>query len=96
MRIEGAFTVVGGQIDGTFQVGVTPSSLQWLPGSQERVFTVARAGYLWTPMRLTGAIEHPSEDLTPRLAAAASGAIIRNVEGTVRETAKGVLDLLLH
>ncbi len=96
LRVEGAFTVTGGQLDGTFQVGVTPASLQWLPGSQERVFTVSRDGYLWTPMRLSGPVDHPDEDLTPRLAAAAAGAVIKDVQGTVHDAAKGVLDLLLH
>jgi hypothetical protein len=51
LRIEGGFTVAKGQIDGTFQVGVAPSTLQWIPGSQERVFTAARGSYLWTTMR---------------------------------------------
>ncbi len=101
IRMEGAFTVVRQQIDGTFQVGVTPASLQWLPGSQERVFTAARGGYLWTPLRLTGPLSKPQEDLTPRLTAAAKGAVFERAEGMardavqgVREAAKGVLDSL--
>ena len=57
IRLEGAFRVEGKRIDGNFEVGVTPSSLQWLPGSQARVFTVARDGYLWAPMRLAGPLE---------------------------------------
>lgn len=96
LRVEGAFTVTDGRIDGTFQIGVTSASLQWLPGSQSRIFTVARGGYLWTPMRLTGPVDHPKEDLTPRLLTVAGGEVLKNVEGTVRETTKGVLDLLLH
>jgi len=102
IRIEGGFTVVNGMIDGTFQVGVVPTSLQWLPGSQERVFTQQRAGYLWTPMRLSGPLSKPGEDLSPRLIAAAQGAIIQGVENSVRDTiqtgkdaAKGALDFLM-
>ena len=34
IRMEGAFTVEAGMIDGAFLVGVTPGSLQWLPGAQ--------------------------------------------------------------
>lgn len=101
IRIEGAFNVASGQIDGLFQVGVSPTTLQWLPGSQDRVFTVARNGYVWTPVRLTGPVDSPSEDLTPRLVAAAGGAIIEKVESTARDVievgrdaAKGALDLL--
>jgi hypothetical protein len=89
-------------IDGTFQVGVAPASLQWLPGSQDRVFTQQRAGYVWAPMRLSGPLSKPGEDLSPRLIAAAQGAIIQGVQSSVRDTiqtgkdaAKGALDLLM-
>jgi hypothetical protein len=102
LRVEGGFTVERGTIDGTFQVGVTPGSLQWLPGSQARVFTVSRDGYLWTPMRLTGPLGSPTEDLTPRLVAAAGDEVIEQVGGAVKdatkqlkEATKGALDLLL-
>jgi hypothetical protein len=103
MRVEGNFTLAGGQIDGTFEVGVTAASLQWLPGSQSRVFTTARNGYYWAPMRLTGAVDHPNEDLTARLAQAAAGQVIDTVGGAfkdatkaARDTAKGLLDGLLR
>ena len=102
IRIEGAFTIENARIDGTFQVGVTPASLQWLPGSQTRVFTEARGGYLWAPMRLAGPLDSPSEDLTPRLAAAAGNEVIEQVGGavkgatkTMQDAAKSALDLLL-
>jgi len=102
LRVEGNFVVESGAIEGTFQVGVTPASLQWLPGSQERVFTQPRAGYVWTPMRLTGPLAKPQEDLSPRLIAAAQQAVIEGVENTVRDTlktgkdaAKSALDLLM-
>lgn len=102
MRVEGAFNVAGGLIDGAFQVGVTPASLKWLPGSQARVFTEARAGYVWAPMRLSGPVAKPAEDLSPRLVAAAQGAVIEKVESTLRDATqtgrdviKGTLDWLL-
>jgi hypothetical protein len=102
IRIEGVFAVVNSAIDGTFQVGVTPASLQWLPGSQARVFTEARGGYLWAPMRLAGPIDSPSEDLSARLAAAAGNEVIEQVGGavkdatkTMKDAAKSALDLLL-
>ncbi|HEY3840088.1 MAG TPA: translocation/assembly module TamB domain-containing protein, partial [Bryobacteraceae bacterium] len=102
IRVEGAFTIENGTIDGTFQVGVTASSLQWLPGSQTKVFTESRSGYVWAPMRLTGPANKPNEDLSPRLIAAAQGAVIEGVQdaaGKAVETGKGAvkgaLDLLL-
>ena len=89
-------------IDGTFQVGVTPGSLQWLPGSQAKVFTESRGGYVWAPMRLTGPANKPNEDLSKRLIAAAQGAAIEAVQDaagqavkTGKDALKGALDLLL-
>jgi hypothetical protein len=102
MRIEGGFRVIHGEIDGTFQVGVAPATLQWIPGSQERVFTVARGSYLWTTMRLTGPVDSPKEDLSGRLATAAGDAIVDKVENTARDVfragkdaAQGALDWLM-
>ena len=102
MRVEGAFTVTNGIIDGIFQVGVAASSLTLVPGAQERVFTETRGGYVWTPMRLQGPLDGPGEDLSPRLIAAAKGAVIEKVGETVQKTIetgrdviKGTLDRLM-
>jgi len=88
IRIEGAFTVQNDMIDGDFQVGVTPSTLDTIIGSKEKVFTVARAGYLWAPMHLSGPVSKPKEDLSPRLEAAAMGVIFDTAKGAVQ----GILD----
>jgi hypothetical protein len=102
MRVEGAFTITKGIIDGVFQVGVAASSLTLVPGAQERVFTESRGGYVWTPMRLHGPVDGPGEDLSPRLVKAAKGAVIEKVESTVqgaietgRDVIKGTLDRLM-
>jgi hypothetical protein len=101
IRIEGAFTVENSMIDGSFQLGVIPSSLQWLPGSRTKVFIETRGGYVWSPMRLTGPVSNPKEDLTPRLIAAMQGAVIEGAQNAVeqgvktgRDAIKGALDLL--
>jgi hypothetical protein len=96
IRVEGSYTVENGKIDGTFQVGLTPATLQWIPGSQEEIFTASRDGYQWTSMKLTGPAAHPVDDLTPRLVAATGKGVIQGVEGTVKKAAEGALDLLLH
>ena len=102
MRVEGGFTVANGIIDGVFQVGVAASSLALVPGAQERVFTETRGGYVWTPMHLQGPLDGPGEDLSPRLIAAAKGAVIDKVGETVQKTIetgrdviKGTLDRLM-
>ncbi len=102
IRIEGAFFIENDRIDGDFLVGVTPASLQWLPGSQGKVFTESRSGYVWAPMRLTGPVNKPTEDLTARLAAAAGNAVIEGAQNaageaikTGKDAVKSALDLLL-
>lgn len=96
LRVEGGCTIAHERIDGRFQIGVTAASLQWLPGSQVRVFTVAREGYYWTSLRLTGPLAHPHEDLTKRLVAAAAGELLQNSEDILRDSAKTLLDLIPH
>jgi hypothetical protein len=99
IRVDGSYTIVRGQIDGNFQVGLTPGTLQWIPGSQGAVFTDSHDGYLWAPMRLTGPVDHPTDDLTPRLVAAVGTSVIKDaqgIEGTVKKTGEGLLDLLTH
>ena len=88
--------------EAAFQVGVAPATLQWIPGSQERVFTVARGSYVWTTMRLTGPVDSPKEDLSGRLATAAGEAIVDKVENTAKDifkagkdAAQGALDWLM-
>jgi hypothetical protein len=97
IRIQGAFAVENDEIEGAFEVGITPGSLRWLPGSQERVFTTARDGYLWAPMRLTGPLDSPREDLTARLTVAAAEEILgeaEDVDEKVRDAARDILDFV--
>jgi hypothetical protein len=71
LRVEGDCRIgARGELEGNFRVGVTSQSLQWLPGSQERVFVNARNGYLWTTVKVGGTMESPTEDLSERLARA--------------------------
>jgi len=94
IRVEGGFVVEQGGINGLFMVGVMPACLRWLPGSQERVFTQERAGFVWTPVRVSGPVGAMHEDLSPRLVAAAKEQIINNVEGNVEKGVQSAFDLL--
>lgn len=94
IRIEGEFAIENSQIDGTFQVGVTPNSLALIPGSQEKVFLEARGGYVWTSLRLTGPVNSPNEDLTARLATALGETVVEKVTDAVKNPVKKLPDLI--
>ncbi len=93
LRVEGACRIgPDGKVEGRFQIGVTPQTLQWLPGSRERVFTVARNGYLWTDLVVGGTLEKPTEDLTDRLTRAMGGAVIEQGAGLIKEAPVRAID----
>lgn len=99
MRVEGDYRVgPGGSLEGRFQVGLTPQTLRWIPGSRERVFTDSRAGYLWTDVRVGGTVDAPSEDLTARLMRAMGEQVVDDgvnllfeAPGTATDTATEIL-----
>lgn len=102
LKIEGA-AVIGkdGALAGDFQIGVTQQTLQWLPGSRERVFTNSHDGYLWAHMKVGGTLQKPTENLSERLRSAMGELLLQRGEeliqkapGAAGEAVKGVLDLL--
>ena len=103
LRLEGNCTIAaGGAISGTLRVGVTPQTLQWLPGSRERVFTVVQSGYVWTDVEISGSLQDLREDLSSRLAAAMrdetidrGARAIQELPDAARDGARGVLDALI-
>lgn len=93
LRLEGRLDITGGRLDGRFMLGVTPETLTWIPGARQHVFTSshpgAAAGMLWTPLRITGAVDRPEEDLTARLLGGAGRALLNapaEAAGAVGET----------
>jgi len=72
IRLEGLL-VVGekGELDGSFRLGLAPGTLSNIPGAETDVFLPGERGLLWTPLRITGTLDDPKEDLTDRLIAAA-------------------------
>jgi hypothetical protein len=90
-----------GKLDGRFEIGVTPQTLQWLPGSRERVFRTARDGYLWADLVVGGTLQYPTEDLSARLTTALGQELIekgtnalQNIPGNATEGVKSILDIL--
>jgi len=72
MRVEGQLRVDPEKnLDGRFRVGLTPGTLASIPGAETKVFLPGERGLLWTPLRITGTVDDPEEDLSSRLIAAA-------------------------
>lgn len=102
VRVEGALDIAADQsIAGALEVGLSPQTLQWLPGSRNRVFITSRDGYLWTTVRIGGTLQNPTEDLSPRLVVAAGRELIetgtRIIENPVDAAKEGIqktIDLL--
>jgi hypothetical protein len=70
-RVEGRMTIVDGRLDGHFNFGVMPGVMAGIPGAETKVFAPGKEGLLWTPVRVTGTLDNPKEDLSKRMIAAA-------------------------
>ena len=65
-RIEGTLSIREKSLGGAIQLGLAREYLEWLPRPEE-VFAKEKAGYLWTTIRLSGTIDRPEQDLSPRV-----------------------------
>jgi len=65
-RIEGEMSIEQRRLRGTIRLGLTREYLDWLPNPEE-VFSRKEGGYLWTNVRLSGTIDEPGQDLSPRI-----------------------------
>jgi hypothetical protein len=65
-RIEGEISIDQRRLRGTIRVGLTREYLDWLPNPEE-VFSQKEGDYLWTNVRLSGTIDDPGQDLSPRI-----------------------------
>lgn len=70
-RLEGNIFIRGRELDGTFRLGLAPGTLANIPGAETDVFAPGERGLVWAPLRITGTLDDPKEDLTDRLVAAA-------------------------
>jgi len=68
-RIQGTVSFSKNSLGGTLQIGLSPTYLVWLPHPEE-VFSRRSGGYLWTTVHLSGNLESPQQDLSPRIVAA--------------------------
>ena len=65
-RIDGWVSIREKSLGGSIQLGVAREYLDWLPEA-ERVFPRTKGGYLWTTVNLSGTVDKPEQDLSPRI-----------------------------
>jgi hypothetical protein len=65
-RIEGSFSIDHRALCGSIRLGVAREYLDWLPDAGE-VFTRQEGDYLWVTIHLSGTVEKPQQDLSPRI-----------------------------
>lgn len=85
LRVEGRLTLRDRILDGDFMVGVTPETLRWIPGAQNRVFVLSNPngppGLHWVRVRIAGTLDAPQEDLSNRLLGGAGMAMLFDTPG---------------
>jgi hypothetical protein len=65
-RAEGAITIEKKNLGGAIELGVVRELLGWLPKAAA-VFSREHEGYLWTTIHLSGTLDAPQQDLSPRI-----------------------------
>jgi hypothetical protein len=88
VRLEGSLAIRGQELDGNFRLGLAPGTLSTIPGAETDVFVAGERGLLWTTLRITGTRDHPKEDLTDRLIAAAGMRMFDRIPETGEEVIK--------
>lgn len=83
MRVEGSLRVdAEDRLEGRFRLGLVPGTLARIPGAETRVFRPGERGLLWVPVRVTGTLDEPREDLSRRLIAAAGERMFEVLPGS--------------
>lgn len=94
MRLEGNLVVRGRQLDGVFRLGLAPGTLASIPGAETDVFVPGEKGLVWTPVRISGTLDDPKEDLTDRLITAAGMRMLETLPETGEKVIKFSQSLL--
>lgn len=94
VRLEGNIVIRGREIDGVFRLGIAPGTLATLPGAETDVFLEGERGLRWAPLRVTGTLDHPEEDLTERLIAAAGARMFDRIPETGEKVIRFTRSLL--
>ncbi len=82
LRLEGNLVIRDRQLDGRFMLGIAPGTLSAVPGAETHVFIPGTRGMLWAPMRVTGTLDKPREDLSDRMITAAGLRLLETIPGS--------------
>jgi hypothetical protein len=93
-RVEGRIVIRGEELDGEFRLGLAPGTLSAIPGAETDVFASGERGLLWTPLRISGTLDRPREDLSDRLIAAAGARMFDRIPETGEKVIKFTHSLL--
>jgi hypothetical protein len=66
-RLNGDVRVDNRKLSGQCRLGIAPTYLEWMGEARSKVFTKTEGGYHWTDIRLSGTIDNPHQDLSPRI-----------------------------
>jgi hypothetical protein len=77
-----------GSLSGTLQAGVTTDIVRVIPMARELLSAEEREGYFWIPVHVGGSLEHPTEDLRPRLVTAITAKASGVIRGGIEEGLK--------
>jgi hypothetical protein len=94
VRLEGNLVIRDKRLEGNFRLGLAPGTLASIPGAETDVFAPGEKGLLWTTLRISGKIDHPKEDLTDRLIAAAGLRMFEDLPGSGEKALKFSRSLL--
>jgi len=94
-RIDGTMSIERRALRGTITLGLARRYLDWLPNPEE-VFNRQQGAYLWTTVHLSGTIDEPKQDLSPRIVelfekspGAYLGLLFRQFEGWLKKVFGG-------
>ena len=93
-RLEGNLFIRGRELDGTFRLGLAPGTLASIPGAETKVFLAGERGLVWAPLRITGTLDNPVEDLSDRLKTAAGQRMFEIIPETGEQVLKFTRSIL--
>ncbi|HEY8966037.1 MAG TPA: hypothetical protein VIM58_06315 [Candidatus Methylacidiphilales bacterium] len=67
VRLEGDVHVDAGKLSGVLRLGLRGADLKWLPKQGVPLFPEEADGYRWTTITLSGTVQEPKDDFSPRL-----------------------------